>query len=65
MRNRDQIPDTTISHHRERLEVQANTEPVSECLATPCPLVDTSSLAPMGRPVLRTRVAELDMTEVS
>ena len=39
---------TKIPHHKERLEVQTNVEPVSECLTSLCPLVDTSSLAPGG-----------------
>lgn len=38
---------TRISDHKERLrEVQENREPVSEFLASLCPLVGTSSLAP-------------------
>ena len=48
VRNGGQIPDTKISHHKERLEVQTNVEPVSGCLTSLCPLVDTSGLAPGG-----------------
>ena len=45
VRNGGQIPDTKISHHKGRLEVQTNVEPVPACLTSLCPLVDTSSLA--------------------
>lgn len=48
VRNGGQIPDTKISHHKGRLEVQTNVEPVPACLTSLCPLVDTSSLAPGG-----------------